>query len=132
MTDVLLTGANGQLGWEVARRAADAGLSCYAVDRGALDITDADAVTRTIADLRPAVVINAAAYTAVDRAESDEATAFAVNRDGPTYLAEACAAGGITLVHVSTDYVFDGTKQSAYPFTYSDHQAQTAKTWSHT
>lgn len=114
MTDVLLTGANGQLGWEVARRAAAAGLSCRAVDRGALDITDADAVTRTIADLRPAVVINAAAYTAVDRAESDEATTFAVNRDGPTYLAEACAAGGVTLVHVSTDYVFDGTKQSAY------------------
>ena len=114
MTDVLLTGANGQLGWEVARRAAAAGLSCHAVDRGALDITDADAVTRTIADLRPAVVINAAAYTAVDRAESDEASAFAVNRDGPTYLAEACAAGGITLVHISTDYVFDGTKKSAY------------------
>jgi len=114
MTDVLLTGANGQLGWEVAHRAAAAGLSCHAVDRGALDITDADAVTRMIAVLRPAVVINAAAYTAVDRAESDEAAAFAVNRDGPAYLAEACAAGGVTLVHVSTDYVFDGAKQSAY------------------
>ncbi len=109
MTDVLLTGANGQLGWEVARRAAAAGLSCRAVDRRALDITDAPAVARTIGNLRPAVVINAAAYTAVDRAESDEATAFAVNRDGPTYLAEACATHGIPLVHVSTDYVFDGT-----------------------
>lgn len=114
MSGILLTGANGQLGWEVARRAATAGLSCHAFDRAALDITDASAVRRTITDLRPGVVINAAAYTAVDRAESEESTAFAVNRDGPAYLAEACAASGSALVHVSTDYVFDGAKQSPY------------------
>jgi len=114
MTDLLVTGANGQLGWEVARRAAAAGLTCHAVDHGALDITDADAVARMIAEVRPNTVVNAAAYTGVETAETDEAGAFAVNRDGPTCLAEACSTAGITLVHVSTDYVFDGSKQSAY------------------
>jgi dTDP-4-dehydrorhamnose reductase len=114
MTDILLTGANGQLGWEVTRRAAAAGLSCRPLDRAALDITDAGAVRRTVVEVRPAVVVNAAAYTAVDRAESEEASAFAVNRDGPAYLAEACATGGSGLLHVSTDYVFDGFKEFPY------------------
>lgn len=114
MIDILLTGANGQLGWEVARRAAGAGLSCHAFDRRTLDITDAGAVRRTIAKRRPAVVVNAAAYTAVDRAETDRATAFAVNRDGPACLAEACVEAAAALIHISTDYVFDGAKPSAY------------------
>ena len=114
MTDILLTGSHGQLGWEVARRAAAAGFSCHGVDREDLDITDRDAVFRLVAELRPAVIVNAAAYTAVDKAESDEAAAFAVNRDGPAHLAEACAAAGIPLIHVSTDYIFDGSKADPY------------------
>ncbi|HWP45513.1 MAG TPA: dTDP-4-dehydrorhamnose reductase [Blastocatellia bacterium] len=118
MIDILLTGANGQVGWEVARRAAGAGFSCSAFDRSALDITDAVAVRRIIAELRPTVVVNAAAYTAVDRAETDRATAFAVNCDGPAHLAKACAANGSALIHISTDYVFDGTKP--FPYTEQD------------
>lgn len=114
-TDVLVAGAGGQVGWEVARRAAaSSGLSCRSFDRAGLDITDPDAVRRMVADARPAVVVNAAAYTAVDRAESDQATAFAVNRDGAGHLAAACEAHGSALIHLSTDYVFDGSKAQAY------------------
>ncbi|HXH03636.1 MAG TPA: dTDP-4-dehydrorhamnose reductase [Candidatus Competibacteraceae bacterium] len=105
---LLLTGANGQVGWEIARRAAAYGLMLDARDRAGLDITDAPAVARAVAGAD--LVINAAAYTAVDRAEQDEAAAFAVNCDGPALLAAACAERGIPLFQLSTDYVFDGTK----------------------
>lgn len=114
MVDLLLTGAGGQLGWEIARQCGTEVLSCQALDRRGLDITDAAAVARTVADLRPAAVVNAAAYTGVDRAEGERAAAFAVNRNGAAHLAEACAAVGSALIHISTDYVFDGTKVSAY------------------
>ncbi len=110
--DILLTGANGQVGWEVARRAQD--LSVRALTRSDLDISDAAAVQALVAATAPRVVINATAYTAVDKAESDAATAFAVNRDGPAHLAAACARADIALVHISTDYVFDGSKTGAY------------------
>ena len=109
---LLITGANGQLGHELIRLGE--GHDLLAVDYDELDITDPDAVNACVERFHPDAVINAAAYTAVDRAESDVEAAFAVNRDGPANLARACGASGIPLIHVSTDYVFDGSKQGAY------------------
>lgn len=103
---MLVTGAGGQLGRELALRLAPDEAVC--LPRAALDLTDAPAVRATLARLRPNVVINAAAYTAVDRAETEPERAFAVNRDAPATLARACAEVGAALLHVSTDYVFDG------------------------
>jgi dTDP-4-dehydrorhamnose reductase len=111
---ILVTGANGQVGWEIARRGA--GVRAYG--HGDLDITDGEAVRRIFDNVRPQVVVNAAAYTAVDKAESDRTLAFAVNEAGPRNLALACAAFGIPLIHISTDYVFDGAK--AGPYTEND------------
>ncbi|WP_201240678.1 dTDP-4-dehydrorhamnose reductase [Rhodothalassium salexigens] len=113
---VLLTGAGGQLGRAVQRRAATGALALDPLDRAALDITDAGAVRACLAARRPAVVINAAGYTAVDRAEeaAEAGAVWAVNRDGAANLARACAAIGAPLIHLSTDYVFDGTKPGAY------------------
>ena len=111
---ILLTGAGGQVAWEIERRAAATGVSVRAVSRLDLDITDSKAVYDLVAAAAPQVIINAAAYTAVDKAETDKDRAFAVNRDGPAHLAAACVAHGIPLVHVSTDYVFDGTKNGPY------------------
>jgi len=109
---LLITGAHGQLGRELTRQGGEHEL--LAVARDQLDITDQDAVLRCFASFQPDVVINAAAYTAVDKAESDVEAAFAVNRDGPANLARACNQNGIPLVHVSTDYVFDGSKKGSY------------------
>lgn len=111
---ILVTGGGGQVGTELGRLpwAADDAVTVLGQDR--LDITDRAAVLDTVAALRPDVVINAAAYTAVDRCETETELAFAVNRDGPAHLAEACAAGGAALLHISTDYVFDGERQGAY------------------
>jgi len=109
---LLITGAKGQLGSELVRLGFKHEL--LAVDHDGLDICDADAVNRLMNDFCPDVVVNAAAYTAVERAESDRNAAFAVNRDGPANLAKACERVGIPLIHVSTDYVFDGSKKSAY------------------
>lgn len=111
--DILLTGSGGQLGWEVARRVR-APLTIKALSRPQLDITDRDQVFSAISTASPKVVINGAAYTAVDKAEADPKTAFAVNRDGPAYLAEACSYYNLPLIHVSTDYVFDGNKAGSY------------------
>src|SRR5690606_18321481 len=82
--------------------------------RADLDITNLGAVRAALGQHAPDVVINAAAYTAVDRAEAEPEAAFAVNRDGPAHLAAACAEAGIPLLHLSTDYVFDGTKGAPY------------------
>ena len=112
--DILVIGANGQLGWEISRRAATKNLSFHATVRAELDVTDREAVLRYVDQLKPKAVINAAAYTGVDKAESDPESAYAVNRDGPTYLAEVCSSLGLPLIHMSTDYVFDGTKTEAY------------------
>jgi dTDP-4-dehydrorhamnose reductase len=109
---LLITGSKGQLGTELTRQALAHDVT--AVDYQELDITNAAAVTALVQKVRPDVVINAAAYTAVDRAEQDEAAAFAVNRDGAAHLAQACHAADIPLVHVSTDYVFDGSQSEAY------------------
>lgn len=108
---LLVCGANGQIGRELA---AAAGSTALALGRGQLDITDAAAVARVLREQRPRVVINAAAYTAVDKAESEPQRAQAVNADGAANLAAACAEVGAALLHISTDYVFDGRKSSAY------------------
>lgn len=110
---ILITGADGQLGREL-RRCPPAGVECIFTDRAELDITDARQVEDTLARLAPGAVINAAAYTAVDRAESEPEQAMRVNADGPANLAAACAAGGARLLHVSTDFVFDGSASSPY------------------
>lgn len=107
---LLVTGAGGQVGRELRRAAPDA----VALARADLDITNLGAVRAALGQHAPDVVINAAAYTAVDRAEAEPEAAFAVNRDGPAHLAAACAEAGIPLLHLSTDYVFDGTKGAPY------------------
>jgi len=109
---LLITGAHGQLGRELVRQSGDHEL--LAVDHGQLDICDAHAVNAVCDTFSPDVIINAAAYTAVDRAESDGDLAYAVNCDGPKNMAMAAEQAGIALIHVSTDYVFDGSKQGAY------------------
>lgn len=114
MMKLLITGCNGQVGTELTRQSRRPGWVLKAVDRDDLDITDLKAVNRAVAAFMPDVVINAAAYTAVDNAEHDRAAAFAVNRDGPKNLAVACAELSIPLVHYSTDYVFDGSKFDGY------------------
>ncbi len=108
---LLVTGANGQVGRALVERG---GSEVVGLDRAALDITDREAVRRAVDQHAPDLVVNAAAYTAVDRAESEPDRAFAVNRDGPAYLAEVCASAAVPLVHLSTDYVFDGTKGEPY------------------
>ncbi|KOV26202.1 dTDP-4-dehydrorhamnose reductase [Streptomyces caelestis] len=110
----LVTGAGGMLGQDVLARLAAAGEQATALDRAALDLTDADAVRRALAHHRPAVVVNCAAWTAVDDAETREAEALAINGDGPAHLAAACARTGAVLLHVSTDYVFAGDATTPY------------------
>ncbi len=112
----LITGANGQLGIALRRNflLAQRGSEVIALDRSALDISSAEACADVIERLRPDVVLNCAAYTAVDRAESETALAYAINANGPKNLALACEANGALLVHFSTDYVFDGALTRAY------------------
>lgn len=110
---VLITGAKGQLG-RALQRYAPAGTSVTAIDVDECDLTNSSAL-RALLDLEaPSLILNAAAYTAVDKAESDEATARAINADAVAVMAEAMEQTGGKLVHVSTDYVFDGTASSPY------------------
>lgn len=109
---ILVTGINGQVGWELQRQGQ--GLAIQGFDHAGLDISHRPAVLATVAAGSPDLVINAAAYTAVDRAEEDEATAQAVNGDGSAWLAEACSLARIPLIHLSTDYVFDGSASHPY------------------
>src|SRR6185437_4134449 len=111
---LLVLGAGGQVGHELRRHPWPAGTVVTALDRGGLDITRREAVAATIAGLRPDIVVNAAAYTAVDRAETERDAAWAANRDGPAHIAASCHDSGIKLIHISTDYVFDGSKSSPY------------------
>ena len=111
---VLATGGGGQVGTELTRRAGTWGIAVKALTRDDLDITQGDAVRDVLGEARPDVVINAAAYTAVDKAEDDAERAFAVNGRAPGYIAKVCADLGIPLIHISTDYVFDGEKDGAY------------------
>jgi dTDP-4-dehydrorhamnose reductase len=107
---IAIFGANGQLGQALQRAARERLIAVAPFDRASADITDRNAVRDAVASSGASLVINAAAYTAVDRAESDEAAAFAINRDGACNLASL----GLPLIHVSTDYVFDGSKKSAW------------------
>ncbi|GAA4246910.1 dTDP-4-dehydrorhamnose reductase [Azospirillum formosense] len=112
MDTILIFGANGQVGFELLRTAWMPGLAPVGLTRADGDVTDPRAVAAAMAAHRPVLVVNASAYTAVDRAESEPDAAFAVNRDGPAHLAQACAAAGVPLIHISTDYVFDGTSKA--------------------
>jgi dTDP-4-dehydrorhamnose reductase len=111
---ILLTGASGQVGRSVAVLAPQSGFKLIALARDQLDIADARSVSALVQDFKPDLIINAAAYTAVDKAESEPEKAFAINRDGPMHLARACADAGIGLLHYSTDYVFDGRRTEPY------------------
>lgn len=114
---ILLTGARGQLGWELRRSLACLG-EVVALDSRALDLTDAAAIRRVVHEIAPRVIVNPAAYTAVDKAENDTARAHAVNATAPGVLAEMAAASGALLLHYSTDYVFDGS--GAHPWREDD------------
>lgn len=111
---VLVTGAGGMLGRDVVAAARYVEHDVIACDRTALDITDAEAVREKLERARPAVVINCAAWTDVDRAEESEEEATRINAEGAGNLAEACAEIAAEIVHVSTDYVFDGSKDGPY------------------
>ena len=110
---ILVTGAGGQVGHELARLLPARG-AVVAVDRSQLDLGDADALRSTMRSVKPQIVVNAAAYTAVDRAEEERELAFAVNGRGPAVLAEEAKRLGALLVHYSTDYVFDGRATAPY------------------
>ena len=110
---ILLTGATGQVGWELRRSLACLG-EVIAVDRGRMDLADAGSIRRAVQALKPDFIVNPAAYTAVDRAEAEPDLARAINTVAPGVLAEEAKELGALLVHYSTDYVFDGTKDSPY------------------
>ena len=112
---LLVTGAAGMLGRDVVAAAGDAGHEVAALARADLDITDADAVRAAIRTARPDAVINCAAWTDVDGAEADEAAATAVNGAAAGHVAAAAAEADARLVHVSSDYVFDGEAHEPYP-----------------
>ena len=110
---LLLTGSNGQVGFELQRSLAVMG-EVIAIDAAECDLADEVAIRRVVRDIRPDVIINPAAYTAVDKAEREPALAQAINARAPFVLAEEAQDLGALLVHYSTDYVFDGTKPGAY------------------
>jgi dTDP-4-dehydrorhamnose reductase len=111
---VLVTGKAGQVATELAARLPMHGHAVMALRPPELDVTDAASIARAFAAFRPDALINAAAYTAVDRAEEQPDAVFAVNATGPLLLGQAAARAGIPVIHFSTDYVFDGTKGAPY------------------
>lgn len=110
---ILLTGKNGQVGFELQRALAPLG-EVIALDRGTCNLADAEGLRELVRRIAPDVIVNPAAYTAVDRAESDQDNAFAINARAPGILGEEAARLGALVVHFSTDYVFDGAKAEAY------------------
>ena len=108
----LVAGAEGQLGQALVRLLGDQVV--WSGGRSLLDVSDEAAVSALVSSVRPSVVLNASAYNKVDAAETERELAFAVNANGPAHLASACASVGALLVHVSTDYVFDGTASRPY------------------
>jgi dTDP-4-dehydrorhamnose reductase len=114
MTRWLVTGAAGQLGTDVVELLHAYRADVVSCDRRRLDISDPEAVELVLADVAPTVVVNCAAYTAVDAAEDDEPSATRINGEGPGHLARWCAAHGARLIHLSTDYVFSGEATKPY------------------
>jgi dTDP-4-dehydrorhamnose reductase len=110
---ILLVGKNGQVGWELQRTLATLG-EVIAVDRRGMDLANPDSIRSAIRAIRPDLIVNAAAYTAVDKAESEPELAMAINGTAPGIMAEEAKRLGAAMVHYSTDYVFDGTKASLY------------------
>ncbi len=113
MKKILLAGKNGQVGWELQRTLATLG-DVVAVDRQGMDLANPDSIRSAIRTIRPDLIVNAAAYTAVDKAESEPELAMAINGIAPGIMAEEAKRLGAAMVHYSTDYVFDGTKTSPY------------------
>jgi dTDP-4-dehydrorhamnose reductase len=110
---IMILGRDGQLGWELQRAFSALG-PVTSLGRAELDLTDADAIRRAVRAITPALVVNAAAYTAVDRAEAEPDLARGVNALAPGVLAEECVRLGAALIHYSTDYVFDGAQRAPY------------------
>lgn len=117
MKKILITGASGQLGWEL-QRSAPPETNVRAVTRPNVDLADSHSVHRVFEDFKPDVIINAAAYTAVDKAEDDKDAAFKVNAYGVKHLAELCQLHQARLIHISTDFVFDGEANMPYQETH--------------
>jgi dTDP-4-dehydrorhamnose reductase len=113
MPSILLLGKFGQLGWELHRCLAPFG-DLSAVDYPEIDLTDIESIDKLVLDIRPDVIVNATAYTAVDRAEVEPELAMTINSNAPRRLAELALDMDIALIHYSTDYVFDGTKGNPY------------------
>lgn len=110
---ILVTGVNGQVGYELARTLQGLG-RVVAVDRSTLDLSNLDQIRAVVRDVKPALIVNPAAYTAVDKAEQEPELAMRINGEAPGVLAEEAKKLGAALIHYSTDYVFDGEKQDAY------------------
>ena len=110
----MITGAGGQVGACLCDQGAKRGHRVHGLRHHELDVTDSKAVENVIALIEPDVVVNAAAYTAVDKAEQEQELSYAVNHNGAAHLASACRDAGVPMVHLSTDYVFDGSKPCAY------------------
>lgn len=112
---VLITGCYGQVGSCLTKQLANIeNTTVFALDREHLDITNQEAVGAAVAEFQPTIIINAAAHTAVDKAEEEVDLSYAINRDGPKYLAQAAQSVGATMLHISTDYVFEGNKVGEY------------------
>jgi dTDP-4-dehydrorhamnose reductase len=111
---ILVAGGHGQVGRALAQLGKEQGLDLIALSRSELNITDAVSISAAFNKHHPELLINAAAYTAVDKAESEPELAYAINAKGVGLLAEACAKSNIPMLHISTDYVFDGTKATPY------------------
>ena len=113
MTRILLTGKNGQVGWELLRTLATLG-EVMACNRKELNLGNLDIIRKVVREHKPTIIVNAAAYTAVDKAEEESALAMTINGTSPGVLAEEAKRLGATLIHYSTDYVFDGNKKDSY------------------
>ena len=115
MMRVLITGCYGQVGSCLTQQLANNGnITVRGLDREHLDITNQKAVSAAVAEFKPTIIINAAAHTAVDKAEEEVDLSYAINRDGPKYLAQAAQSVGAAILHISTDYVFEGNKVGEY------------------
>lgn len=111
---ILVAGGQGQVGSALATLGAEEGLDLVALGRSELDITDATSIAAVFDKYKPGILINAAAYTAVDKAESESELAYTINETATALLADACTVANIPMLHISTDYVFDGSKEGLY------------------